>query len=148
MFYPYQCAKEKPCSLKGLDLEKIHPTLRPEEEICIEKHPDGVLVWLECHGMSDTPEIKCPACGGKAMRSTTGLTPPLGHIRGQCYLNRADQRKQMDLRTLEAGQDPYGHMRQSGEVDHLKKQLQGKVKQKQYFGPSCNPKPRAKFKKK
>lgn len=146
MFYPYQCAKEAPCKAKDLKPEKAHPTLRPEEEICIEKHPQGVLVWLEAHGMNDTPEIKCPVCDGKAMRSTHGLTPPLGHIRGQCYLNKADQRRQMDLRTLEAGQDPYAHMRESGEVDHLKKQLQGKVKKKQYFGPSGTGKPRTKKK--
>jgi hypothetical protein len=135
MFYPYQCANKKPCNVKDLPKD-AHPTMRPEEEICIEKHPTGLLVWLECHGMDEKPEIKCPVCNGKAMRSAHGMNAPKGHIRGQCYLNRADQRRQMDLRTLEAGKDPYAHMRESGEVDHLKNQLQGKVKKKQYFGPS------------
>lgn len=136
MFYPYQCNKKKPCSVTDLKPENAHPTLRPEEEICIESHPEGMLVWLEAHGMNDTPDIKCPACGGKAVRSTHGINAPTGHVRGNCYLNKADQRRQMDLRTLEAGQDPYAHMRESGEVDHLKKQLQGKVKKRQHFGPS------------
>jgi hypothetical protein len=143
MFYPYQCSNEKPCNVKNLPKD-AHPTMRPEEEVCIEKHPTGMLVWLENHGMNETPEIKCPACGGKAVRSTHGITPPVGHVRGQCYLNRGDQRRQMDLRTLEAGQDPYAHMRQPGELDDLKSRLQGKQKQRQYFGPSGRAKKTAK----
>ena len=144
MFYPYQCGNEKPCSVKDMKPENAHPTLRPEEEICLEKHPKDMLVWLESHGMNDTPEIKCPGCGGKAVRSTHGLTPPRGHIRGQCYLNRADQRRQMDLRTLESGNDPYAHMREPGEIDDLKSRLQGKQKKRQYFGPSGRAKPKKK----
>lgn len=146
MFYPYQCSKEKPCNVKDVKPENAHPTMRPEEDLCLEKHPQGMLVWLENHGMNEIPEIKCPGCGGKAMRSTYGLTPPRGFIRGQCYLNRADQRRQMDLRTIESGQDPYAHMRQAGEVDDLKARLQGKQKQRQYFGPSGRAKKSSKSK--
>lgn len=148
MFYPYQCAKEEPCQEKDLTEEKAHPTLRPHEEICIEPHPKGILVWLEVHGINETPEIKCPVCDGKAVRSSHGITVPRGFIRGNCYLNRAEQKRLSDIRVLESGRDPYAHMREKGEVDHLKNVLAGKVKKRQHFGPSSAPKSRPKFKKK
>lgn len=124
-FYNYQCSKKKPCTA-----DKLAPELR--EKMCLVEHPDWMLVWTERHGMQETPEYKCPVCGKKAVVSTWGVDV-LGYIRGNCYLNRQDAKKQMDIRLLETGNDPYGHMRQPGEVDHIKKSLRGKNKQKRVF---------------
>lgn len=126
-FYNYQCGKKDPCKL-----EKLSDELK--EKLCLQEppHPDGFLVWTERHGMQETPEYKCPVCGDKAVMSSYGVDVT-GFIRGNCYLNRQDAKKQMDLRLLETGQDPYKHMRQAGEVDHLKQKLRGKVKDKKVF---------------
>jgi hypothetical protein len=124
-FYNYQCGKKKPCKVS-----KLNPELR--EKLCIVEHPKEMLVWTERHGMQETPEYKCPACGEKAVVSSHGVDVT-GFIRGNCYLNRKDAKKQMDIRLLETGNDPYGHMRQPGEVDHIKKTLRGKNKEKKVF---------------
>lgn len=122
-----QCAKEDPCKLEQLSAE-----LR--EKLCLPEipHPDGILVWTEKRGLHDTPEYKCQVCGGKAVVSPYGVDVT-GYIRGNCYLNRGDAKKQMDVRLLETGSDPYAGMRQPGEVDHLKNKLRGKVKEKRVF---------------
>ncbi len=124
-FYNYQCGKKKPCKATKLKPEQI-------ENLCLVEHPDYMLVWTERHGMHEKPEYKCPVCSGKAIVSAWGVDVT-GYIRGNCYLNRQDAKKQMDVRLLETGNDPYGHMRSPGEVDHLKKQLRGKVKEKKVF---------------
>lgn len=115
-FYNYWCPKE--CKLKQLSKE-----LR--DKLTIEKHPKGRLVWTERHSMDEKPEIKCPVCATVSERTWHG-TKQQGWIRGQCYLNRADAKRHMDLRVLESGNDPYGHMRQAGEVDDLKSRLRKK----------------------
>lgn len=114
-FYNYQC-------LKGCKVKQLKKELK--EKLCIEKHPKGVLIWTEQHGMNDKPEIKCPVCTGATERTFHG-TNFTEWIRGNCYLNRADAKRQMDLRVLETG-DPYKGMRQSGEVDDLKSKLRKK----------------------
>jgi hypothetical protein len=126
-FYNYQCAKKKPCKI-----EKLTPELF--EKLCLADppHPKGILVWTERHGMNENPKYKCPICNGKAVVSSHGVDVT-GYIRGNCYLNRQDAKKQMDIRLLETGQDPYAGMRTAGEVDHLKRKLRGKVKEKKVF---------------
>lgn len=114
-FYNYAC-------LNGCKTKQLSKELK--QKLCIEKHPKGILVWTEQHGMNDKPEIKCPVCTGAAERTFHG-TNFTEWIRGNCYLNRADAKRQMDLRVLETG-DPYGHMRQRGEVDDLKSRLRKK----------------------
>jgi hypothetical protein len=63
-----------------------------------------------------------------------GIGAPVWYIKGNCYLNRADCRRQMDLHKLETGQDPYAHMRVPGEVDDIKSRLKNPKKSKpKYF---------------
>lgn len=116
-FYNYVCLKL--CKTKKLSKEL-------KEKLAIEQHPKGILVWTEQHGMNDKPEIKCPVCTGPTERTWHGASF-IGWTRGNCYLNRADAKRQMDLRLLETkGDDPYGYMRQPGEVDDLKSRLRKK----------------------
>ena len=91
--------------------------------------PEGVLLWTERHEMSVTPDIKCPICdkGGAVQSLYEGGTD--FYFKGNCYLNRADAKRHMDLRLLESGNDPYKHMRQSGEVDDkIQKLKKAKIK--------------------
>lgn len=115
-FYNYSCPNA--CKVKQLPKAA-------KAKLAIEKHPSGVLVWTEQHGMNDNPQIKCPVCKIGAIRTWYGVSLH-GYIRGDCYKNRDDCKRQMDLRLLESGNDPYAHMRQSGEVDDLKKRLKKK----------------------
>lgn len=114
-FYNYECPGDTPCNVKELTPEQ-------KEKLCIEKHPKGKLVWTEKHSWNEQPEIKCPVCGHKAVKSSHGMGNITGYVRGNSYLNRGDIARQMDLHTLET-KDPYGHMRQPGEVDELKSKL-------------------------
>ena len=92
------------------------------------------LVWEEKHKMLEDPEIKCPACGKKASKTMEGVGAPIFWTRGNCYLNKDDCRRQMDLHKMETGQDPYAGMRQPGEADHIKKKLKNWNKSKpKYF---------------
>jgi predicted nucleic acid-binding Zn ribbon protein len=92
------------------------------------------LVWEEKHRMSETPKIKCPVCGKKANRTIEGIKAPLFYFPGNCYLNKDECRRRMDLHKLETGQDPYAYMRQPGEVDQIKKELKNPKKSKpKYF---------------
>lgn len=115
-FYNYWCPKQ--CKTKQLSTEL-------KAKLAIEKHPKGILVWTERFGMEEIPEVKCPVCSGIAERTWHG-TKQEGWIRGQCYLNRADAKRQMDIRLLETNNDPYKSMRQPGEVDDLKSRLRKK----------------------
>lgn len=123
-FYNYQCTKE--CKVKQLPKEL-------KEKLCIEKHPKGMLVWTEQHAMPEDnkwPKIACPLCSSEAKPTWHGINQQ-GYTRGDCYLNRGDCNRQMDLDLLSQGRDPYGHMRQPGEVDELKKKLKkAKIKRR------------------
>lgn len=116
MFYNYTC----PSNCKIKQLSKML-----QEKLAIEKHPKGLLVWTEQHGMNDTPCIKCPVCGNVAIRTWHGVSLK-GYTKGNCYLNRDDCKRHMDLRLLESGNDPYKHMRQPGETDDLTQRLKKK----------------------
>lgn len=113
MFYNYTCPKF--CKTKQLN-KKLR------KRLVIEKHPKGILVWTEQHGMNDKPQIKCPVCGIAAVMTWHG-TEPTFYIRGNCYLNKGDCRRQMDLHLLETGNDPYKKYRKPGETDDLKSKL-------------------------
>lgn len=118
-FYNYTCPKQ--CKTTKLSKEQ---KLRVSK-LAVEKHPKKILIWAEQHAWDSKPNIKCPLCESKAEMTWYG-TKQFGYIRGNCYLNRADCKRQMDLNLLETGNDPYSHMRQSGEVDELKKKLKKK----------------------
>ena len=93
----------------------------------------GRLVWEETHAMLADPDIKCPLCGGKAERTMEGVGAPVFYVHGNCYLNKEECRKQMDLHKLETGNDPYAGYRQPGEVDHIKTKLKKGPKKTKYF---------------
>lgn len=108
--YNYVCSKEckKPQSSGPIVFQDVS---------------SGRAVWEETHGMFETPNITCPLCGAPARKTLEGVAAPVSYVRGNCYLNRDDCRKQMDLHALETGRDPYASFRQPGEVDHIKTQL-------------------------
>jgi hypothetical protein len=117
-FYNYQCSAKSPCKVKQL-------TRGIKKSLVIEKHKGGVLIWTIQHGMNETPTIKCPVCSKNAVKTLYGANLTTW-VRGNCYLNRKDCKRQMDLRLLESNNDPYKSSRQSGEVDELKNTLRKK----------------------
>ena len=77
------------------------------------------LFIINCR-MADKPSHpKCPKCDGKNTRSSyTGYSNECW-IRGNGIVtDRRGARRDMNRHTL-VNNDPYGHMRQSGEVDHM-----------------------------
>ena len=115
--YNYRCTKE--CTDK--DLRKAKKEIKLAGTLMFAK--SGELVWEERHPMSKNPKIKCPLCGAKAVKTFLCATMPEHYIRGNGYLDKAGCRRDMDLFKLQKGEDPYGHMRQPGEVDHIKDKL-------------------------
>jgi predicted nucleic acid-binding Zn ribbon protein len=113
--YNYRCTKE--CTIE--DLKKAKETV--SKPLMAAK--SGELVWEETHPMSKNPKIKCPLCNAKAVKTFLCTTMPEHYIRGNGYLDKAGCRRDMDLFKLQKGEDPYGHMRQPGEVDHIKDTL-------------------------
>jgi hypothetical protein len=72
--------------------------------------------------MREKPEVKCPACGAPCERTWLGMTfqfflPGEGMVR-----DKAGARRDMNLYTLQQN-DPYAHMRQSGEVVDMTEKL-------------------------
>lgn len=132
--YRYVCGKPKDerCTLSNLpegyfdgDGEIDH-RIDFEDDRLIEWTEDGlidteksVIVQLVYHGMTETKEVKCPACGTDAKRiigRSTFFFP------GNCFLNKADCRRQMNLHKL-MNDDPYGHMRPEGDKEALIKKI-------------------------
>jgi predicted nucleic acid-binding Zn ribbon protein len=128
MRYNYSCTKG--CTLKALLEADI---VTPDKDFFQVK--SGNLVWEETHGMTEDPKIKCPLCGKKAAKTMEGMSAPVFYFPGNCYLNKEECRKQMDLHALESGNDPFAAHRQPGEVDHIKDKLRRNKKPKKYFGP-------------
>lgn len=74
------------------------------------------------HGMSETPEIKCPKCGGsRTQKCFAGLSPTV-YVRGNGYLDKQGCRRDMELYNLRT-KNPYGHLYQPGEQDEIAHQL-------------------------
>lgn len=69
----------------------------------------------EIHGMSENPKIKCPECKGDCYRA---IQPVNGFVRGNCYLNKKDCKKQSNLALLRDS-DPYSKHRVPGETDDM-----------------------------
>lgn len=69
----------------------------------------------EIHGMTKNPKIKCPKCQSKCFRA---IQPVQGYVRGSCYLNKTDCKKQAMLSKLK-DDDPYTKHRIPGETDDL-----------------------------
>lgn len=69
----------------------------------------------QIHSMKDDPEIICPKCKTKCFRV---IQPVYGYVKGNCYFNKKDCKKQATLATLKEC-DPYKKCRQPGETDEL-----------------------------
>jgi predicted nucleic acid-binding Zn ribbon protein len=125
--YHYACTKE--CTLEDVEAAKEFAF-----EGTIVGVKSGTLIWEVRHGMTEQPKIKCPLCGKKAKRTIEGIRAPIWYIRGNCYLDKAGCKRDMDLYKLNKGEDPYASMRQPGEVDHIKDKLKrGNKPKPKYF---------------
>ena len=83
-------------------------------------HDSGEFLFVvECK-MADKPKKpKCPRCGGNKTKSSYTDLKLQCWVRGDGIVkDRAGARRDMNRHHL-VNQDPYGHMRQPGEVDHM-----------------------------
>ena len=126
MRYHYSCAAKDRCKISGLPEEFFEGEMEDLElaldSKSLEIDEDGAidlespLIWVVEHPMKETPEVTCPACKGKARRSIQKVGAV--YIRGNGYLDKQGCLRDMNLYKLQK-QDPYGHMREPGEKDHL-----------------------------
>lgn len=80
------------------------------------------LTWFVEHGMSEKPLIPCMgACGDTAVLIITNAAT--FYNRGYGYLDKSGCRRDMNLYKVAYDEDPYGYMRQPGELDDLKTRL-------------------------
>lgn len=149
MNYHYRCAKdpETRCTLRNLADSQIEF----EFEIAINSHLiefteegdvklESPLVWVVNHLMDQTPDVKCLVCLGNAQMIIQKQQN--AYIRGNGYLDTSGCRRDMNLYKLMTN-DPYGHMRQSGERDHLMDKMRkgGKFDPKtKHYVPKTPPK--------
>jgi len=69
-----------------------------------------------------TLKVHCPKCGSKMTHTIKGQTF-IGYIAGSGWKDKQGAKRDMEKWTL-MNNDPYGHMRQSGEVDHMLDQFE------------------------
>lgn len=130
--YNYKCDK---CKISNLNDELID-SLKIWYDHNKENVLDQPLVFEVIHGMHETIEITCPICSSKCNKTLYGSNVE-GYIKGNGYLDRSGCKRDMNLHTL-INNDPYGGMRQSGEVDYIKDNLKkaGQFKSnKKHYGP-------------
>jgi len=92
-----------------------------DEETGFGLHPETLeyLFIIECKMVDKPNKPKCPNCGGKKTYTSFTGNEIVSYIRGNGIVNdKSGARRDMNRHHLQNG-DPYGHMRQSGEVDHL-----------------------------
>jgi hypothetical protein len=130
MRYYYKCDKRRAecCKISDLPDRFFKTGLFEQAEIVVENRlteltEDGLidgdnspLVWAVEHKMVEKPEVKCPICENGAVVIINKA--PNWYWRGDCYANKADCQKQMNIHKLKTN-DPYGYMRQPGEVDDM-----------------------------
>lgn len=80
----------------------------------------------EIHGMTEDPKIKCPECKCDCYRV---IHPVQGFVKGNCYLNKKDCKKQANLSLLQDN-DPYTRHRVPGEKDDLINKIKNGDKKK------------------
>jgi len=143
MRYYYKCDKTECCKISGLPEEffetetfekaevvPIHRLTKMTEDGLIDSD-NTPLVWVVEHAMGDDPEIKCPICEGEA--TTIINKAPNWYWKGDCYTNKSDCNRQMNLHKLRTN-DPYGYMRQPGEVDEMSHNIKkGKKDKPKHF---------------
>ena len=114
--YQFSC---EDCSItKGKAKNRQH-CIPDEDTAGWHPHTGDYMFYVRCK-MSDKPKNpKCPKCHGQNTISNLFGQETMSWIRGNGIVNdKAGARRDMNRHTLE-NNDPYGHMRQSGEVDHM-----------------------------
>ena len=83
------------------------------------------------HGMKEDPRVPCTVakCTGTCFRV---IQPVRALVRGNCYLNKADCKRQAALSNLKE-HDPYSKFRQPGEKEELISNLKHGNKKKKVF---------------
>lgn len=83
-------------------------------------HPNGEFLFFKTYKMADKKKSpKCPKCGGNNTFQSYLDNYLTCYIRGNGIVkDRSGARRDMNRHHL-VNQDPYGHMRQSGEVDDM-----------------------------
>lgn len=90
------------------------------------------IVFEVRHGISEKPTIKCPLCG-KTNCERALLDNPVSYTRGYGWLDKRGRNRDMNLHKL-VNDDPYGHMRETGEADDLANRLRTGGKEKKRLG--------------
>jgi len=75
------------------------------------------VVFEVSHSIHEQPEIICPACNKKNCEHII-LTASKHWVRGNGWLDVKGRQRDLNRHTL-ANNDPYAHMRESGEADDL-----------------------------
>lgn len=104
------------------------------------ENPDDIensrVIWEVRHGMFEDVKITCPFTGKPAVKTGVGCTPAELWFKGNGMAkDKAGAQRDMNAYTLK-NNDPYGYMRQPGEVDCMINDLKkgGKYNPKtQYF---------------
>lgn len=77
------------------------------------------VVWVEKHGMFEDAKIVCPFTGKPAIKTSLGFGPVELWFKGNGLAkDKAGAHRDMNAHTL-VHNDPYGYMRQPGEVDSM-----------------------------
>ena len=84
---------------------------------------------LEIHSMKEDPQIKCPKCKTICFRA---VQPVRALVKGNCYLNKKDCKKQAAMATLQDN-DPYKKFRQPGEKEDLISKIKNSGKKRKSF---------------
>lgn len=117
--YQYACSS---CSKKLVDEEDVIASI--EEEIDGFNLGTGEYLFFKTYQMKDkATNPKCPKCGGNDTSQSYSDIKFTCYVRGSGIVNdRSGARRDMNKHHL-VNQDPYGHMRQSGEVDYMLDQI-------------------------
>jgi predicted nucleic acid-binding Zn ribbon protein len=111
--YVYECLD---CA-SSHDLENIKDDVYEEQVLYVTKHS------MQPTESEMAEACVCPRCSGtKHKRVFHGYTIT-GYVRGNGYLDKVGAHRDMNIYKL-TQEDPYAQYRQSGEVDHIKENLQ------------------------
>lgn len=88
-------------------------------------HPEtGEYLFIVEARMFDNVKVKCPRCKGEDVRVSYTDMNLTCYVRGNGIVkDKAGARRDMNKHKL-LHEDPYAHMRQSGEVDHMVKNFE------------------------
>lgn len=134
MRYYYRCGKKRDecCKLADAPNQVFEENTVVLPERIVDRDEEGNInesttpIILEIHhGMSETPEIKCPVCEHECIRVIAKSVT--AYFRGYGYLDKKGCYRDMNLYKLQTD-DPYGYMRQPGEAEFMADQIKKKGK--------------------